>query len=425
MSLSLSSRIRLINRLACITLLINLILFVILYTSSINNGVFVPACSFILALIALFLNFKKYYFLNQLVGCFLFPICIFATIIEEGAILGEFNVFPLCVILSFIVLEDRPVYKYGAIIWITLLAVVSFDYIKHNFDENTIGTHQLGSTIIFITVIIVLCVFISFYQRGLKHQRQLKEALLADLEASNKTLRNSNEDLERFAYIASHDLKQPLNTISSFARLLQREGLIQDSEKLSTYTQYIASSSLRMKNLIEDILEYSKVNQEGAAPKEIDTHQMVLDIQHIIVEQIKTKNAQIQIQGQLPTILAQEHRIFVVFKNLIENGLKYNESEVPIIHVSHQLIGDSIKFAFRDNGIGIDPQYFPKLFVMFSRLESNTKYEGTGLGLSLCRRIIENMDGRMYVDSEVGKGSTFFFEIPKSYLVEPSSVQSY
>jgi len=241
------------------------------------------------------------------------------------------------------------------------------------------------------------------------------------LERSNQDLERSNEELERFAYIASHDLKQPLNTVISFSALLDKQLNGTLDTKSNTYLKYVIKGGNQMKQLVEDILEYSKLNQEKRESQVIDLNVLVNEVTDSISELTERKNAQVNIIGTLPSLQHEKTKIFLLFKNLIENGIKYNQSEKPVISIQQSEYEDFTRFSFTDNGIGIEEKYFPKLFKMFSRLQNSKDYEGTGLGLSLCKKIVSNMGGNISLESQPGKGSTFHVDIPGDLFVESMS----
>ncbi len=238
-----------------------------------------------------------------------------------------------------------------------------------------------------------------------------------ELEHSNQKLEKSNEELERFAYIASHDLKQPLNTVISFSQLLHKE--LEDTASKSTqdYLDFIMNSSNQMKRLIEDILEYSKLSEQKRAPQIIDLNVLVEEVEASILDMIKRKNVQINVIGTLPTLKQEKTKMVLLFKNLIENGIKYNQSKIPIISIQQCKYESFTRMSFTDNGIGIEEKHFSKLFKMFSRLHHGKDYEGTGLGLSLCKKIVQNMGGTISIESQLGEGSTFHVDIPGELII--------
>lgn len=237
------------------------------------------------------------------------------------------------------------------------------------------------------------------------------------LEKSNKKLAQSNKELEKFAYIASHDLKQPLSTILNFSKLLSKEVENTQHSESKLYLKYILDSGKRMMNLIEDVLEYSKLNIEDQALETIDLNELVEEVKEMSESYLEKRNALIKIKDPLPIIKGDKNRMLIVFKNLIENGVKYNTSEKPTIIISNKKEGDFFKISFHDNGIGIEEQYHDKLFQMFCRLQNHHDYEGSGLGLSICKKIINSLGGKIGLENQSKQGSSFYFELPISVVI--------
>lgn len=172
-----------------------------------------------------------------------------------------------------------------------------------------------------------------------------------------------------------------------------------------------------MKKLIEDILEYSKLNQEKRESEIIALNKLVNEVTDSIASMVQQKKAQISIIGKLSAIKYEKTKMVLLFKNLIENGITYNQAKTPTIKIKQSEFGNNIRLSFADNGIGIEPKYFSTLFKMFSRLHSNKDYEGAGIGLSLCKKIVNNMGGSLSLESQPGKGSTFYIDMPKELFI--------
>ena len=272
--------------------------------------------------------------------------------------------------------------------------------------------------------------FIQFFNRLERLQRariddqntlliQQKQALVESnelLKNQSKKLLLSNQELERFAYIASHDLKSPLNNIINFSNLLQSE--LKDTKDLRViqYVDFIRSGSSKMNMLIEDVLEYSKLTSDSTTKDKTDLNVILQSITNSISEYIQQKNARVKVNGPLPTIRAHRTKMYLLFKNLIENGIKYNQSVSPYIEISFKKKKLTYLFSIKDNGIGIDPDYHHKIFDMFARLHGDNEYEGTGLGLALCKKIVLSLEGEISVISEKDKGADFLIEIDNKYF---------
>jgi PAS domain S-box-containing protein len=226
-------------------------------------------------------------------------------------------------------------------------------------------------------------------------------------------LKRSNDELRQFAYITSHDLQEPLRTIASFTQLLERRYKGKFDNDADEFMDYIVEASVRMKQMILDLLEYSRVTRVEKKCGPLKIEYMLINILNSLNFLIKENKAEIT-YGTLPTVIADESQIFRVFQNLIENAIKFKkEDENPKIHISAYVDEEHNEhvFSVSDNGIGIEEQYFDRIFTLFQRLHTKEEYEGTGIGLSISKRIIENHEGRMWVESEQGIGTTFYFTI--------------
>ncbi|MGB1242947.1 MAG: sensor histidine kinase [Chitinophagales bacterium] len=228
----------------------------------------------------------------------------------------------------------------------------------------------------------------------------------------NKVLETQNEELERFTYIASHDLKSPVSNIMGFSDIIQGELEEGNYELAQQYMAYIQISSKRMSYLIEDILELSKVrNGKKENRQEVSFNDIVKTVKQALLQDIEKKNAQIICQD-LPLYSCNETEFSLVFQNLIQNGIKYNKSAKPTIEIWSSESKNSLFLYFKDNGIGIEEKYYTQIFEYFKRLHTQTEYEGTGIGLGLCKRIAENYNGSISVKSNLNQGSVFTLELP-------------
>jgi PAS domain S-box-containing protein len=244
------------------------------------------------------------------------------------------------------------------------------------------------------------------------------QQLNRQLAKQKKELELSNRELEQFAYIASHDLQEPLRMVTSFLTQLERRyGNVLD-DKAQQYIHFAVDGAKRMRQIILDLLEFSRVGRHTGVPEWIDLNELVKELTAIQRDNIEAKGASIQVDA-LPALYVHRLPITQVFQNLIGNGLKYAKTAVaPQISIKAKKQEDNWLFSVQDNGIGIDKEYYDKIFVIFQRLHTRDQYGGTGIGLSIVKKIIENFGGRIWVESEIDQGSTFYFTLPHALVSE-------
>ena len=240
-------------------------------------------------------------------------------------------------------------------------------------------------------------------------QRKAEETLKLKIEE----LKCSNSELEQFAYVSSHDLQEPLRMITSYLQLLQRRYHGNLDDKADKYINFAVDGASRMQNLINDLLEYSRVTRNVREPKATNCEFILNKVLSSLKLIIKENNVIIS-HDPLSDIMVDTNQFIQVFQNLILNGIKFRSEEPPKIHVSAEKKESEWVFAVQDNGIGIDPNYSERIFEIFKRLHTKEAYSGTGIGLAICKKIVEGHGGRIWVESELGKGSTFYFTLPIS-----------
>jgi len=243
--------------------------------------------------------------------------------------------------------------------------------------------------------------------RDITKRRQAEESL----KRTADELARSNADLKQFAYLVSHDLREPLRSIAGFVKLLEKRYKGKFDDKADEFTDYIIDGVTRMERLIHDLLEYSQVDATGKDFGPVNCSVALQEAVSNLRSAIEESNAEL-IYDLLPTVTGDSSQLSRLFQNLISNAIKFRGDGPLKITISAERKGDEWIFAVKDNGIGIDPQSFDRIFVIFQRLHARKEYEGTGLGLAICKKILERHDGRIWVESEEGKGSTFYFTIP-------------
>lgn len=325
-----------------------------------------------------------------------FLIHLFLNIICTGGINSSLIIWITLVPILAIILNVKSILYTVIGCVLILISIFVFDYLGFEFtdpmDEKLKTYYTFFNRINFMAVI-VLIVFNYDKKKKIDHEK----------------LKKSNIELEQFAYIASHDMKAPLRNIMSFAQLLQRKVKGKIDEK---YLDHILSNGHQMNELIQGILDMSRIEkQETLILNKTDLNEVLAKVKSNMSNDLAAKNVILEAED-LPVILANEAQIIQLFQNLIENGIKYNRSEIPKIMISQQQEGKFLNLYFSDNGIGIAPQYFDKIFEMFKRLHSGYEFAGTGIGLAICKKIALRHKGDLIVEASSDAGTTFKISLP-------------
>jgi len=228
-----------------------------------------------------------------------------------------------------------------------------------------------------------------------------------------KELKRSNDELQQFAYVASHDLQEPLRMVASYTQLLAQRYKGRLDSDADEFIGYAVDGASRMQRLIQDLLAYSRAGTNGIALHEISSESALKEALTNLRAPIKESGAVVT-HDSLPALTTDETQLAQVFQNLVGNAIKYRSVEIPHVHVSvTKTGGNEWIFSVRDNGLGIDPQYFERIFILFQRLHRQEDFKGTGIGLAICKKIVERLGGRIWVKSQLEKGSTFCFALPE------------
>jgi light-regulated signal transduction histidine kinase (bacteriophytochrome) len=243
--------------------------------------------------------------------------------------------------------------------------------------------------------------------RDITERKRAEEAL----EEKAQDLARSNADLEQFAYVASHDLQEPLRMVANFTQLLADRYRDKVGEEGAEFIAYAVDGAKRMQRLIQDLLTYSRVGTRGKSFELADCNELLGEAVANLQIAIQESGAVIT-HEELPAVMGDPSQLTQVFQNLLGNALKFRGENPPRIHVSAKRQGTRWVFVVRDNGIGIAPEFAERIFVIFQRLHSRGEYPGTGIGLAVCKKIVERHGGKIWLESEPGKGATFHFTIP-------------
>ena len=248
-------------------------------------------------------------------------------------------------------------------------------------------------------------------RRRIVHELDAVEASRLRLEDQAIELERSNQELEQFAYVASHDLQEPLRKVTSFCQALQRRYEGQLDERADQYIAFAVDGAKRMQVLINDLLAFSRVGRAGREFEVLDADVLVDEARGSLADIIEDAGAAV-IASDLPEVRGDHTRLVAVFQNLISNAVKFRGEDPPVVRIDARAVNGDWEFWCTDNGIGIDPEYADRIFVIFQRLHSRESYPGTGIGLAMCRKVIESHGGQIWLDPDFRDGTRFRFTLP-------------
>ena len=256
----------------------------------------------------------------------------------------------------------------------------------------------------------IICAFLILIGTVVAYLSEQIEKSEVDRENIIEDLRRSNEDLQQFAYVASHDLQEPLRAIISFSQLLEEEYNEKVDEAGKEYLYFITDGAKKMNTLIKDLLRYSRITTFAKPLEWNNLNDILKDVLFNLSESIKESGAIIT-HDDLPTLKVDKTQFIQLFQNFINNAIKFRRKITPEIHIGVKKINIGWLSSIKDNGIGIESQYFDRLYNIFYRLHTKEEYPGTGIRLPICKKIVQRYGGQVWVESELGKGSTFYFTI--------------
>jgi light-regulated signal transduction histidine kinase (bacteriophytochrome) len=239
-------------------------------------------------------------------------------------------------------------------------------------------------------------------------------AARAELEQQALELQRSNSDLEQFAYVASHDLQEPLRKVASFCQALEQRYRGQLDERADQYIDFAVDGARRMQILINDLLAFSRVGRAGAAREPVDLRQVLDEVEHSLSGPLREAGASVRAEG-LPVVRGERSLLVSLLQNLLANAVKFRGAEPLCIRLAAERDGELWRLSCADNGIGVEPQYAERIFAIFQRLHTKEEFEGTGIGLALCRKIVEYHGGRIWLDTDYHGGACIRFTLPVAH----------
>lgn len=376
-----------------------------------GNLAFVGLIGGYLAIIGviLYLNIKHRFQISYHLILFVAPFGVFAEIVLFGNSLRADTVFMILFVAAIFL---RPSNRTLIAVYVlyAILLITSQVYLYQNppiiESQPYAITEYMAMILTFLTVILI----IKNYETEKNVEQKKMEALLGQLEEKNQELVRVNRDLEDFTFATSHDLKTPIRLLVSFSDLLRRKKELQQDKETQEYLEFINENSRHMYQLIENLLSYARVKDQPPKKEWVDLQALIEEI----VEELQraVPSLQIEIPQKLPRILSHYDTLRLLFHNLLENGIKYNNNDTVLLRIHHQYEKGRICFRISDNGIGIDSAYNDYIFKMFKRLHNSSSFPGTGIGLSTCKRILEGWGGQISFESRIEIGTTFILEWP-------------
>lgn len=379
------------------------LLYLIFVESQVQS--FVITTSWIVVLlIPLYFNYRHKYFFAKVYTIIVPVLAVAALHLLHGWQIRLEPVYLMMILMcSFFFKEKLTILFSGFVVLVFIIVAYLLSSINPPLADRILPTVPL----MYLTFSVVASIIL--VRKVLVENEKFNQLTISQ----NEILAKKNKQLEKFTYIASHDLKTPIRNVTSFARLIERDLEKEEYQRLSEHLEFIQSSALQMSALVEDILQISTVDYADSEVRgNHNLDEIVEQVRKAVLNDINSPQAKVINKG-LPSYYCSASEMYLVFQNLIQNGLKYNQNQEPTVEIWAKNGADKLQIYVHDNGIGIESQYHDQVFDFFKRLHSSSEYEGTGLGLALCKRIIESYEGTIWLESKLGKGSTFIVELPK------------
>lgn len=414
-------RIRLLNQLIFIAFITSL-LAMITYILT-NEGVtviYTTLANIILELAGIYFAYQQKHHITRFLSCWVFPAFIANHVMILGGNFGEANIFTAAAFMNFIIYEGNKRLQIPIVIYTCALFILSKLYVINYATQAIIEKNPYDEIVTFPMIILILGLIILLYQKSLKKYEAQQAVLIQNLEQKNSELQTVNDELEQFTYIASHDLKTPLRTINSHVGLAKRHLQRKNYEAIEEDLQFVSRGAKQMYALVSDILEYKSLGNKNEVYEILDLNEILTTVLSSLEVLMIEQNAEV-FAHPLPKINGRKRDFTVLLQNFIENGIKYNESASPKVQINIENTTNHFTIVIQDNGIGIAPEFHQKIFQFFKRLHTQEKYQGTGIGLGLCKKIVQDYNGTITIDSEKGNGSTFRIIFPKNILVHATT----
>ena len=399
-----SAKISLLNKVALLILVASALnLSINIFGNTFRNGG--ALFTFGITLLIWYFNYRgRHDFAKHVMG-FLFPLIIGFLMINNESNLAFTNILIVHIILCFILYEKNRKLLFLSVATICLVGVGTMLYIFKYNPDYYLDFNAINDFVLFGSAMLGLALLVSFYQNYILQAVNQQKSLLA-------AIKNKNAELERFAYVTSHDLKEPVRNIENLSKFIgssiSNQSYLDRNIKM---TGMIKESSVRMSSLIDSILSYAKLDTKDLPVEKVELNDVINQFRISHVNTMRDMNA-ILICDNLPSIVANKTFISLLFQNLIENGFKYNTSNQPSVEISSSQSSHDIVIMIKDNGIGINEEFRSHIFEPFKRLHDNESYKGSGLGLSICRKIVEMHQGKIWVKSNPSGGSIFYVHLP-------------